>query len=50
MSKEIQNSRRNFMKTSAISATAIGVGFVAASEPVIAAATETHFKGLKAGE
>ena len=50
MSKEIQNSRRNFMKTSAISATAIGVGFVGASEPVTAAAIETDFKGIKAGE
>ena len=50
MSKEIQASRRNFMKTSAISATAIGVGFVAASEPVMAAAIETDFKGIKAGE
>jgi carboxymethylenebutenolidase len=50
MSKEIQASRRNFMKTSAISATAIGVGFVAASEPVKAAAIETDFKGIKAGE
>lgn len=50
MSKEIQNSRRNFMKTSAIGATAIGVGFVAASEPVMAAAIETDFKGIKAGE
>ena len=50
MSKEIQNSRRNFMKTSAISATAIGVGFVGVSEPVTAAAIETDFKGIKAGE
>ncbi|MBU3565180.1 dienelactone hydrolase family protein [Polynucleobacter sp. MWH-HuK1] len=50
MSKEIQNSRRNFMKTSAIGATALGVGFVAASEPVMAAAIETDFKGLKVGE
>ena len=50
MSKEIQAGRRNFMKTSAISATAIGVGFVAASEPVMAAAIETDFKGIKAGE
>jgi carboxymethylenebutenolidase len=50
MSKEIQNSRRNFMKTSAISATAIGIGFVGASEPVTAAAIETDFKGIKAGE
>jgi carboxymethylenebutenolidase len=50
MSKDIQNSRRNFMKTSAVGATAIGVGFVSASEPVMAAAIETDFKGLKAGE
>ena len=50
MSKDIQNSRRNFIKTSALSATAIGVGFVAASEPVMAAAIETDFKGIKAGE
>ena len=50
MSKAMQNSRRNFMKTSAISATALGVGFVAASEPVMAAAIETDFKGLKVGE
>ena len=50
MSNDIQNSRRNFMKTSALGTAAIGVGFVAASEPVIAAAIETDFKGLKAGE
>ncbi|MBU3639740.1 MULTISPECIES: dienelactone hydrolase family protein [unclassified Polynucleobacter] len=50
MSKDIQNSRRNFMKTSAIGVTAIGVGFVGASEPVMAAAIETDFKGIKAGE
>jgi carboxymethylenebutenolidase len=50
MSKDIQGSRRQFMKTSAISATAIGAGFVAASDPVMAAAIETDFKGLKAGE
>jgi carboxymethylenebutenolidase len=50
MSNDIQNSRRNFMKTSALGATAIGVGFVAASEPVMAAAIETDFNGLKAGE
>ena len=50
MSKDIQNSRRNFIKTSALSATAIGVGFVAASEPVKAAAIETDFNGLKVGE
>ena len=50
MSKDIQNSRRNFMKTSTLGATAIGVGFVAASEPAMAAAIETDFKGIKAGE
>ena len=53
MSEKIQNSRRGFMKTSALGATAvttIGVGFVTASEPVMAAAIETDFKGLKAGE
>ena len=50
MIKDIQNSRRNFIKTSAMSATAIGVGFVGSSEPVMAAAIETDFKGIKAGE
>lgn len=50
MGKNIQNGRRNFMKTSALGATAIGVGFVAASETVMAAAIETDFKGIKAGE
>jgi len=49
MNQKIQ-SRRDFIKTSAISATAIGVGFVAASEPVMAAAIQTDFNGLKAGE
>lgn len=43
-------SRRDFIKGSAIGATAIGIGFVAASEPVMAAAIETDFNGLKAGE
>ena len=50
MNQKTQSSRRNFIKTSAIGATAIGVGFVAASEPVMAAAIETNFNGLKAGE
>ena len=50
MSNDMQNSRRNFIKTSALGTAAIGVGFVAASEPVMAAAIETDFKGLKAGE
>jgi carboxymethylenebutenolidase len=49
MNQKIQ-SRRDFIKTSAIGATAIGVGFVAASEPVMAAAIQTDFNGLKAGE
>ena len=57
MNDKTQNSRRNFMKTSVAGATALrtavsamGVGFVAASEPVMAAAIETDFKGLKVGE
>ena len=50
MNQKTQSSRRNFIKTSAIGATAIGVGFVAASEPVMAAAIETDFSGLKVGE
>ena len=50
MNEKTQNSRRSFMKASAIGATGIGIGFVAASEPVMAAAIETDFKGIKAGE
>lgn len=50
MTENIQKSRRGFIKTSALGATALGVGFVAASEPVLAAAIETDFNGLKAGE
>ena len=57
MSNKTLNSRRNFMKTSVAGATALrgavttlGVGFVATSDPVMAAAIETDFKGLKAGE
>ena len=53
MTDKIQNSRRNFMKTSVASATAVttmGVGFVTASDPVLAAAIETDFKGIQAGE
>jgi carboxymethylenebutenolidase len=41
------------MKTSVASATAVTtmcVGFVAASDPVLAAAIETDFKGIQAGE
>jgi carboxymethylenebutenolidase len=47
---KIQAGRRDFMKTSVMGATAMGVGFVTASEPVMAAAIETDFKGIKAGE
>ncbi len=50
MTEKIQNSRRGFIKASAIGATGIGIGFVVASEPVMAAAIETDFAGLKAGE
>ena len=57
MSNKTLNSRRNFMKTSVAGATALrgavttlGVGFVVASDPVMAAAIEPDVKGLKAGE
>lgn len=50
MNDKTQNGRRSFMKASAIGATGIGIGFVAASEPAMAAAIETDFKGIKAGE
>jgi carboxymethylenebutenolidase len=50
MNDTTQNGRRNFMKTSVIGVAGMGVGFVAASDPVMAAAIETDFKGLKAGE
>lgn len=49
-SKVITSDRRSFMKASAITATSIGIGFVAASEPVVAQAIETDFTGIKAGE
>ncbi|QWE22284.1 dienelactone hydrolase family protein [Polynucleobacter sp. AP-Jannik-300A-C4] len=49
-SKVIASDRRGFMKVSAITATTMGIGFVAASEPVMAQAIETDFKGIKAGE
>jgi carboxymethylenebutenolidase len=48
--KTVAADRRSFMKASAITATSIGVGFVAASDPVMAAAIETDFTGIKAGE
>ncbi|APB99562.1 dienelactone hydrolase family protein [Polynucleobacter asymbioticus] len=50
MSEKSSNARREFIKTSVIGATTMGVGFVAASDPVLAAAIETDFTGLKAGE
>ena len=46
----LSSDRRGFMKASALTATTIGIGFVAASEPVLAAAIETDFTGIKAGE
>jgi carboxymethylenebutenolidase len=48
--KKKVSDRRRFIKASAMTATSIGIGFVAASEPVLAAAIETDFKGIKAGE
>ncbi|QKM65280.1 carboxymethylenebutenolidase [Polynucleobacter tropicus] len=53
MSEKTQDhSRRKFMKTSVAgaAATTLGVGFVAAADPVMATAIETDFKGLTAGE
>ncbi len=49
-SKVVSSDRRGFMKASAITATGLGIGFVAASEPVLAAAIETDFAGIKVGE
>ncbi|OZA00743.1 MAG: hypothetical protein B7Y05_25115, partial [Polynucleobacter sp. 24-46-87] len=40
-SKVAVGNRRGFIKASAVTATSIGIGFVAASEPVLAAAIET---------
>ena len=54
--KQEQSSRRAFMKTSlkastaSVTASALGLGFVAASEPVMAQAIKTDFAGIKAGE
>ena len=51
-----QSSRRAFMKTSlkastaSVTASALGLGFVAASEPLMAQAIKTDFAGIKAGE
>ena len=49
-SQGIQGDRRSFIKTSAIAATGIGIGLAPASQPVMAAAIETSFAGLTAGE
>jgi carboxymethylenebutenolidase len=38
------------MKASAVTASGLGVGFVAASQPVLAQAIKTDFTGIKAGE
>lgn len=43
-------NRRTFLKTSALTAGAMGVGFAPASMPVMAAAIKTDFVGLEAGE
>ena len=54
--KQEQSSRRAFMKTSlkastaSVTASALGLGFVAASEPVMAQVIKTDFAGIKAGE
>ena len=54
--KQEQSSRRAFMKTSlkastaSVTASALGLGFVAASEPVMTQAIKTDFAGIKAGE
>jgi len=49
-SQDVQSDRRHFMRTSAIAATGIGIGLAPASEPVVAAAIQTDFSGLIAGE
>ncbi|MDP3621860.1 MAG: dienelactone hydrolase family protein [Polynucleobacter sp.] len=46
----MSTNRREFIKASAATATGLGVGFVAASQPVMAQAIKTDFAGLKAGE
>lgn len=51
-----EQGRRDFMKTSlrastaTVTASALGLGFVAASEPVLAQAIKTDFAGIKAVE
>ena len=46
----MSTNRREFIKVSAATATGLGVGFVAASQPVMAQAIKTDFAGLRAGE
>ena len=46
----MSTNRRDFMKASAVTATGLGVGFVAASQPVLAQVIKTDFAGIKAGE
>ena len=55
----MQNQRRQFMQTSVASAASavstvsisgLGIGFVTASQPVIAAAIQTDFVGIEASE
>lgn len=46
----MSTNRREFIKASAATATGLGVGFVAASQPVMAQAIKTDFAGLKVGE
>lgn len=46
----MSTNRRDFMKASAVTATGLGIGFVAASQPVLAQAIKTDFAGIKAGE
>lgn len=54
--KQNDSGRRDFMKTSlkastaTVTAGALGIGFVAASDPVVAQAIKTDFTGIKAGE
>jgi carboxymethylenebutenolidase len=47
---DMSTNRRDFMKASAVTASGLGVGFVAASQPVLAQAIKTDFTGIKAGE
>jgi carboxymethylenebutenolidase len=44
------SSRRSFIKASALTATGVGIGFVAASDPVLAEVIKTDFTGIQAGE